>query len=76
MYEQSTHVPLIVRVPRRAREGCASAQLVDLLDLAPTVLDLFGVSAAPFAKQAQGTTLLPMLAGAEAAPATRPATGS
>jgi arylsulfatase A-like enzyme len=63
VYEQSTHVPLIVRVPGGPR-GTRVAQMVDLLDLAPTVLDLFGASDTPFAKQAQGTTLLPMLAGA------------
>ena len=38
--------------------------MVDLLDVAPTVLDLFGASDGSFAKQAQGTTLLPMIAGA------------
>ena len=63
VYEQSTHVPLIVRVPGGPR-GLRVGHLVDQLDLAPTVLDLFGARDTPFAKQAQGTTLLPMLAGA------------
>lgn len=63
VYEQSTHVPLIVRVPGGPR-GMRVAQLVDLLDVAPTVLDLFGAADGSFAKQAQGTTLLPMIAGA------------
>jgi arylsulfatase A-like enzyme len=65
VYEQSTHVPLIVRVPGGPR-GLRVGHLVDHLDLAPTVLDLLGAPATPFAKQAQGTTLLPMLAGAGA----------
>jgi arylsulfatase A-like enzyme len=65
VYEQSTHVPLIVRIPGGPR-GVRVGHLVDHLDLAPTVLDLLGAPATPFAKQAQGTTLLPMLAGAGA----------
>jgi arylsulfatase A-like enzyme len=63
VYEQSTRVPLIVRVPGGPR-GLRVGHLVDHLDLAPTILDLFGAPKTPFAKQAQGTTLLPMLAGA------------
>ncbi|MET0555402.1 MAG: sulfatase [Vicinamibacteria bacterium] len=65
VYEQSTHVPLIVRVPGGPR-GLRVGHLVDHLDLAPTILDLFGAPETPFAKQAQGSTLLPMLAGAGA----------
>jgi arylsulfatase A-like enzyme len=63
VYEPSTHIPLIVRVPGGPR-GTRVAQTVDLLDVAPTILDLFGASDGSFAKQAQGTTLLPMIAGA------------
>lgn len=65
VYEESTHVPLIVRVPGGPR-GLRVPHLVDQLDLAPTVLDLFGAPDTPFAKQQQGTSLLPMLAGAGA----------
>ena len=63
VYEQSTHIPLIVRVPGGPR-GVRVGSLVDLLDLAPTVLDLFGLRDTPFAKQAQGASLLPLIAGA------------
>ena len=63
VYEQSTHIPLIVRVPGGAR-GVRVDSIVDLLDLAPTVLDLFGLRDTPFAKQAQGASLLPLMAGA------------
>lgn len=63
VYEQSTHVPLIVRVPGGPR-GLRVPHPVDQLDLAPTVLDLFGAADTPFAAQQQGTSLLPMLGGA------------
>ena len=63
VYEQSTHIPLIVRVPGGPR-GQRIGALVDLLDLGPTVLDLFGLRDTPFAKAAQGTSLLPLLGGA------------
>ena len=63
VFEQSTHVPLIVRVPGGPR-GTRVAALVDLLDLAPTILDLFGLRDTPFAQGAQGASLLPLVAGA------------
>jgi arylsulfatase A-like enzyme len=63
VHEQSTRIPLIVRMPGGPR-GTRVADLVDLLDLAPTILDLFGLRDTPFAKQAQGATLLPLAAGA------------
>jgi arylsulfatase A-like enzyme len=63
VYEQSTHIPLIVRIPGGPR-GTRVGPLADLLDLAPTILDLFGVRDSPFAAQAQGTSLLPLLGGA------------
>jgi arylsulfatase A-like enzyme len=63
VYEQSTRVPLIVRIPGGPR-GTRVRSLVDLLDLGPTILDLFGLRDTPFAKQAQGASLLPLVAGA------------
>jgi arylsulfatase A-like enzyme len=63
VYEQSTRVPLVVRIPGGPR-GVRVASVVDLLDVAPTVLDLFGLRDTPFAKQEQGASLLPLMAGA------------
>jgi arylsulfatase A-like enzyme len=63
VYEQSTRVPLIVRVPGGPR-GVRVGSIVDLLDLAPTVLDFFGLRDTPFTRQAQGASLLPLMAGA------------
>ncbi len=63
VYEQSTHIPLVVRIPGGPR-GVRVSHLVDLLDLAPTILDLFGLRDTPFAAQAQGASLLPLVSGA------------
>ncbi len=51
LYDSSTHVPLIVRIPEKHRSagqgkpGAASDQLVSLMDLGPTVLHLAGIPA-------------------------------
>jgi arylsulfatase A-like enzyme len=63
VYEQSTRVPLVVRLPNGPR-GMRLPDLVSLLDVAPTVLDLFGLRGTPFEKDAQGASLLPVVAGA------------
>jgi uncharacterized sulfatase len=53
LYEASTHVPLIVRIPEKFREagqgapGAADARLVSFIDLAPSVLNLAGVQVPP-----------------------------
>jgi arylsulfatase A-like enzyme len=46
MYEESLHLPLVIRLPKgwnAARAGAVSDGLVGMLDIAPTVLDLAGV---------------------------------
>lgn len=49
LYDSSTHVPLVVRIPEKFRvggqgkPGSVDAQLVSLIDLGPTVLNLAGV---------------------------------
>jgi N-acetylglucosamine-6-sulfatase len=60
-YEESARVPLLIRYPRVARSGSTPAQLVQLIDIAPTLLDLAGV-ADPVPRQ--GRSLVPLLAGA------------
>jgi arylsulfatase len=71
VYEQSTHVPLIVRFPKgRGPRGQRNAQLVDLLDVAPTVLEILrGPADAPARAELQGRSLLPVVAGAAGKPA-------
>lgn len=50
LYNSSTHVPLIVRIPEKFRQpgqgrpASTDDQLVSLMDLGPTVLNLAGVS--------------------------------
>jgi arylsulfatase A-like enzyme len=64
LYEPSVHIPLVVRFP--AGSGPAGVRvpaLVDTLDLAPTILDLFGLPA-DAAEGFTGRSLLPLLSGA------------
>jgi N-acetylglucosamine-6-sulfatase len=59
-YEETARIPLVVRFPRVARAGAAAAELVQIIDLAPTILALAGI-ADPAARQ--GTSLVPLLEG-------------
>ena len=53
VYEPSVHVPLIVRFPKGAGPaGRRVAALADLLDVAPTIADVFGVLGARAARTA------------------------
>ena len=63
LFQEVLHVPLIVRYPER--EVRRVPDRVSLLDLAPTILDLVGVSPPP---TFQGRTLLPALAGGASYP--------
>jgi len=51
-YEELVHVPLIVSCPARLMKKVRSRALVELVDLAPTILDLAGVDI-PLAMQGQ-----------------------
>ncbi len=65
VFEPSTHVPLIVRFPGgRGPAGKRLRGLVDLLDIAPTVADVFGLRAEAGARGFRGRSLLELLAGA------------
>ena len=59
-YEGSVHVPLIISQKGRFRQGTVSNALVELTDLAPTLLDACGLPACP---GMQGRSLLPLLTG-------------
>lgn len=41
--EEQIHVPLIVRVPNRAQDGSRRRAFVQTVDIAPTLLDWFGI---------------------------------
>jgi len=63
MYEESLHLPLIVRLPKgwkAGRAGAVSDALVAMLDIAPTVLDLAGVRVPA---DIQGKSMRPLLLG-------------
>ena len=59
MYEEGFHIPLIVRTPG-GRAGAVNHDLVSMLDLAPTVLDLAGVKVPA---DIQGRSYMPLLTG-------------
>ena len=59
-YEETARVPLLIRYPKVARAGATPAQLVQVIDLAPTIISLAGV-ADTVARQ--GTSLVPLLDG-------------
>ncbi|MBQ4564286.1 MAG: sulfatase-like hydrolase/transferase [Lachnospiraceae bacterium] len=57
-YEESAHVPLIISAPGRFGTGKRRAQVVSLLDIAPTLCDL---GEAPHLPKEDGNSLLPLL---------------
>ena len=59
-YEESARIPLIVRYPKDARAGATPGELVQTIDLAPTLLELAG---ATDATARQGRSLVPLLRG-------------
>jgi len=59
LYEPTIHVPLIMRAPVQFEKSVVT-EIVQLVDLAPTVLDLLGI---PAPAQWQGRSLRPLLEG-------------
>lgn len=70
VYEESTHVPLIVRLPRGAGPVASRVPaLVDLTDLAPTIADVFGtLGQGGSDREFEGRSLLPVALGAPGRP--------
>jgi arylsulfatase len=60
-YESLVRVPLVVSWPEHFVQGLKSSGLVELIDLAPTLLELAGVQAP---ERMQGRSLMPILSGA------------
>src|SRR6185436_7446144 len=67
LYEESTHIPLIVRFPKGAGPVRARVPgLADLTDVAPTIADVFGVLGKGGSERSfSGRSLLALLAGSE-----------
>ena len=59
-YEGLVRVPLIISCKSRFRSGVRGSALVELTDLAPTLLDAAGVAGS---EKMQGRSLLPILSG-------------
>lgn len=70
VYDESTHIPLVIRFPaEKGPRGLQVAGLVDLLDIAPTVADIFGLRGQGGSDTAfAGRSLLPVVLGAPANP--------
>lgn len=59
-YENNVHVPLILSMPSRIPGGRKVSSLTELVDLAPTILDLCGL---PIYEGMQGISFAPVLLG-------------
>ena len=59
-YEGLVHVPLIISSPSRFQGGVRSRELVELIDIVPTLLELAGLDVPDDVK---GRSLLPILTG-------------
>ena len=64
LYEEIAHIPLFVHDPRTPAAGTRSARLTQSIDLAPTLLDLFGV--APPRRRCEGHSLAALATTARA----------
>ncbi|HEY7515251.1 MAG TPA: sulfatase, partial [Vicinamibacteria bacterium] len=66
LYEESIHVPLVLRFPKgKGPAGKRLSALVDLLDVAPTVADVFGILGTEAGRRRfQGRSLIPVVTGA------------
>jgi arylsulfatase A-like enzyme len=60
MYDESQKVPMLVHGPGRYPGGTVLSQVVQNIDLAPTVLDMAGI---PKPAQMQGESIQPLLRG-------------
>jgi choline-sulfatase len=67
LYDSTTHVPLIVKLPGEREAGRTVEAQVRTMDIMPTILSLLGI-AAP--SSLDGDSLEPFLTGIEAAPRT------
>jgi arylsulfatase A-like enzyme/thioredoxin-like negative regulator of GroEL len=66
LYEETLHVPLVVRFPERQGAGARVTARVRLADVAPTIVDAVGI---PVPRAMQGESLLPLVAPGRADPA-------
>ena len=65
LYEPTVHVPLIIKDPSGLPAGVKFDELVQNIDLVPTILDIFNVDKPP---ELEGVSLLPRLTGESSDP--------
>ena len=58
LFEQSTRVPLLVRVPSVVTKGAVCDEIVELVDLLPTLCELLNM---PRPANLEGTSIVPLL---------------
>ncbi len=75
IYEPTTHVPFLLAGPYAELAGRRVESVVRNVDLAPTLLELLGLTGADDALGGQGRSLVPLLTGGSAAAAKNPEAG-
>src|SRR5690625_1893403 len=60
MYEESLHIPLMIRWPDGIAAGSENSDLVQNIDFAPTLMDLAGAN---IPDDVQGRSLVPLMKG-------------
>ncbi|MBN2199407.1 MAG: sulfatase-like hydrolase/transferase [Candidatus Aminicenantes bacterium] len=60
LYEETLHVPLIIRDPSGSRERKRITSLTNHVDILPTILDLLSL---PLPEKARGKSLIPLIRG-------------
>ncbi len=60
LYNATMHVPLIFSLPGALPQGKTRSEMVSLMDLMPTALEMLGVKAPP---SVQGRSIIPLLTG-------------
>jgi arylsulfatase A-like enzyme len=69
LFDETVRIPLLMRLPGVVPEGQVVDELVGLVDLAPTILELCGL---PTPESVWGTSLVPTLTGSALPPRTLP----
>src|SRR5712692_3220558 len=64
LYDSTTHVPLILKLPKEQEAGRVIDEQVRTTDIMPTILELLGI---PTPESPDGTSLKPFILGTEAA---------
>ena len=62
IYQEQIHIPLIMHFPSRAVRNRTVDQIVEHVDIFPTIMDLTGGKIENQAKEVQGTSLVPLIA--------------